>query len=150
MSNMKSKIYEFDPMIYPFPIHITKDFDVEELKKKYKAVNASDEEVTITDEFDHTSDTTARVINVADAESGKMYYLVVLFRPQDVGAGISAHEAVHIANAYLQYLGFSCPSAYNDEPYAYFVQWVTNCIWSVLVDEEDKMKGKLIEQENNN
>lgn len=145
---MKSKIYEFDPVIYPFPIHITKEWDEDEMKKKYKALNASDEEVAFTDELSHTQDTTARVINVVDAESGKMYYLVVLFRPQDIGAGISAHEAVHLANAYLQYLGFSCPSAYNDEPYAYFVQWVTNCIYSVVSnvqDAIDAMKGKLIE-----
>lgn len=142
---MKSKIYEFDPVIYPFPIHITKEWDEDELKKKHRALNASDEEVAFTDELSHTQDTTASVINVVDAESGKMHYLVLLFRPQDIGAGISAHEAVHLANAYLQYLGFSCPSAYNDEPYAYFVQWVTNCIYSVITDSQATMKGNLLQ-----
>lgn len=137
---MKSKIYEFDPVIYPFPIHITKDFDIEELKENYK----THDEKAITDEFDTDSYTTARVVAVTDAESGGLHYLVLLFRPDSIGAGNSAHEAVHLANAYLQYLGFSCPSAYNDEPYAYFVQWVTNCIWGVLIDEPEKMKGKLL------
>lgn len=143
---MKSKIYEFDPVIYPFPIHITKEWDDDEMKKKYSALNASDEEVAITDELNNNDGrTTARVINVVEEESGKMYYLVLLFRPQDIDAGISAHEAVHLANAYLQFLGFSCPSAYNDEPYAYFVQWVTNCIYSVINDTQEVMRGKLIE-----
>ena len=142
---MKSKIYEFDPVLYPFPIHITKEWDIAEMKNKYSALDSNDKEVAITDEFEPTQETTARVINVIDAKSGKMYYLVLLFRPEDCGAGISAHEAVHLANAYLQFLGFSCPSAYNDEPYAYFVQWVTNCIFSVITDSQATMNGKQIE-----
>lgn len=147
---MKSKIYEFDPVIYPFPIHITKDFDIEELKVKYKAVNANEEEVAITNELTPSPTTTARTVVVTNAVSGQIYYLILLFRPDSIGAGISAHEAMHLADAYLQYLGFSSPTAYDDEPYAYFVEWITNCMWSVLMDDEDKMKGKLIEQENNN
>ena len=143
LNDMKSKIYEFDPVLYPFPIHVTKDFDKEELKNIYKILDDSENEVPITDEFDASETTTARVVNVVDAKSGSMFYLVLCFRPEEIGAGISAHEAVHLANAYLQCLGFSCPSSYNDEPYAYFVQWVTNCIWSVLINEPEKMKGKL-------
>lgn len=146
-STMKSKIYEFDPVLYPFPIHVTKDFDKDEIKSIYKALDSEEKEVPITDEFDAQETTTARVVTVVDAKSGNMYYLVLLFRPEIIGAGNAAHEAVHLANAYLQYLGFSCPAAYNDEPYAYFVQWVTNCIWSVLIDETDKMKGKLYEKD---
>ena len=144
---MKSNIYEFNPVLYPFPIHVTKEFDVEELKGIYKALNASDEEVPITDEFDAQETSVARVVNVVAVESGKMYYLVLLFRPNVSGAGSAAHEAVHLANAYLQYLCFSSPAAYNDEPYAYFVQWVTNCIWSVLVDKTEDMKGILYGKE---
>lgn len=140
---MKSKIYEFNPVLYPFPIHVTKDFDVEELKGIYKALDSEEKEVPITDEFNATDTTVARVVTVVSAESGKMYYLILCFRPDVIGAGNAAHESVHLANAYLQYLGFSCPSAYNDEPYAYFVQWVTNCIWSVLVDKTDDMNGLL-------
>ena len=77
-----------------------------------------------------------------------MHYLVLLFRPQNIDAGVSAHEAVHLANSYLQYLGFSSPAAYKDEPYAYFVQWVTNCIWSVLVDKPEDMRGELLQKDN--
>lgn len=142
---MKSKIYEFDPTIYPINVHVTKDFDEDELKEIYKVLDSDNKVVDATDEFSNTDDTTARVVNVVESVSGKIRYLVLLFRPKVIGAGTAAHEAVHIANAYLQYLGFSCPSAYNDEPYAYFVQWVTNCIWSVLVDDESSMNGKLLE-----
>lgn len=140
---MKSKIYEFDPVLYPFPIHVTKDFVKEELKEKYKVLNDSEEE-PIGDNLEVPSTTTARTMQVVEVESGHIAYLVCLFRPEDVGAGIAAHEADHIANAYLQDLGFALPMPWNDEPHAYFVQWVTNCIWSVLMDETEKMKGKIL------
>lgn len=147
---MKSKIYEFDPEIYPFPIHITKDFDKEELKSIYKALDVSENEIPITDELDATESTTARVLNVVETKSGKLCYLVLCFRPDAIGAGIAAHESVHLANAYLQYLGFTPQKAYDDEPYAYFVGWVTNCIWTVLVDEPNKMKGVLLKYKTTN
>ena len=143
---MESEIYEFDPCIYPFPIHITKAFDKKELKGIYKLLDSNGNEVDITDELDARDTATASVFNVVDDESGKMYYLVLCYRPMDIGCGICAHEAVHLANAYLQYLGFSCPTSYNDEPYAYFVGWVANCIWSVLSDRTEDMKGKLIKR----
>lgn len=142
---MKSKIYEFDPVLYPFPIHVTKDFDKEELKSIYKAWDSEEKEVPI--DLDVPSTTTARTIQVVDTDTGNLFYLVCLFHPEDVGVGIASHEADHIANAYLQDLGFAAPTPWNDEPHAYFVQWVTNCIWSVLIDETDKMKGKLYEVE---
>lgn len=142
---MKSKIYEFDPVIYPFPIHVTKDFDKEELKSIYKALDSEEKEVPI--DLDVPSTTTARTIQVVDANNGNLFYLVCLFRPEEAGAGVSAHEADHIATAYLQDLGVQSPTPWNDEPHAYFVQWVTNCIWSVIIDETDKMKGKLYEVE---
>lgn len=141
---MGSKIYEFDPVLYPFPIRVTKDFEIDELKKTYMALDSSDNEVPVTDEFDVQETTVARVVTVVDSMSGKMCYIVLLCKPDNIGAGNAAHEAVHLANAYLQYLGFGSPAAYNDEPYAYFVQWVTNCIWSVLVDRAEEMKGSLL------
>ena len=132
-------------MIYPFPIHITKDFDVEELEGIYKTLDSEEKEVPI--DLDVPSTTTARTIQVVNADNGNLYYLVCLFHPTDVGVGIAAHEADHIANAYLQDLGFSAPIPWNDEPHAYFLQWVTDCIWSVLVDKTEKMKGTLISNE---
>lgn len=45
---MKSVIYEFDPVIYPFKLLVTKKFDKEEMKEKYRAVNAESKIVPIT------------------------------------------------------------------------------------------------------
>lgn len=141
---MKSAIYEFDPVIYPFPLLVTKKFDKEEIKEKYRVVNAKSEIVPITDELETDGAVTARLLNLADNDD-KMYYALILFRPRSIGCGICTHEAVHCANAYLQYLGLSPAQAYEDEAYAYFSQWISNCMWSVLVNEPEKMKGVKVE-----
>ena len=141
---MKSVIYEFDPVIYPFPLLVTKRFDVEELKEKYRSVNAENKIVPITDELDTDGTVTARLLNLVDNDE-KMYYALILFRPKAIGRGICTHEAVHCADAYLQYLGNSPAKAYDDEAYAYFAGWVSNCMWSVLVNDPEKMKGVTVE-----
>lgn len=141
---MKSVIYEFDPVIYPFPLLVTKRFDVEEMKEKYRFVNAENKIVPITDELDTDGTVTARLLNIVDKDD-KMYYMLILFRPKAIGCGICTHEAVHCANAYLQYLGNSPAKAYDDEVYAYFAGWVGNCMWSVLVNQPEEMKGVKVE-----
>ena len=139
---MKTKIFEFDPVIYPFQLHVSREFDVELLKKTYKALDAENNPIPITDEFDVKDTTTARTIELSYNKNGKDIwgYLVLLYK-DNFTAGQLAHEAVHVANMYLQQLGFGAPSVYNDEPYAYFVQWVTDCIYTVLTDEPEEMKG---------
>lgn len=140
----ESKVWSFDPCVYPFEILITKDFNEDELKKSFSAVNMDDSVDCVTDEFHADDFTTARVVNVVRNANNRRYMIIMMFKPEDICAGICAHESLHLANAYLQYLGFSTCRAYDDEQYAYFVQWVTNCMWSVLVDEPQTMKGKLL------
>lgn len=141
---MESKIYKFDPVIYPFPLLVTKSFKVEELKDLFLVESSEDNIfVEITDELNTDGHVTARTLKVKGKADGALYYMIVLFEPDECGCGICTHEAMHITNAYLGYLGFMGQRAYLDEPHAYFGQWVSNCIWSVLVDEPKKMKGEI-------
>lgn len=137
---MKSIIYEFDPVIYPFPVLVTKDFNTEEIKERYRTTNTQGEFIQITTELDTNGTVTARFLVLVD-EFDKMYYTLLLYRPGSIGCGICTHESTHLANAYLQYLGFSPAQTYDDEAYAYLAQWVSNCMWSVLVDDPMGMKG---------
>lgn len=141
---MESKIYKFDPVIYPFPLLVTKSFKVEELKDLFLVESLEDNVfVEITDELNTDGHVTARTLKVEGKADGCLYYMIVLFKPDDCGCGVCTHEAMHITNTYLGYLGFIEPKAYLDEPHAYFGQWISNCIWSVLVDEPKKMKGEI-------
>ena len=140
---MKSKIYQFDPAIYPFPLLVTKDFDEEEMKKTFLYVNAHEQLVECTDEFTANGVVTARVLCVADRETQHMYFMVLIFRPKTARNGIITHEAIHMANAYLQYLGVAPARAWDDEEYAYFGGWIANCVWSVRDGHPELMKGVL-------
>ena len=140
----ESKVWAFAPCVYPFEILITKDFNEDELKKSFSAVNMDESVGYITDEFHADDFTTARVVNVVRNSNNRRYIIIMMFKPDDIGAGICAHESLHLTNAYLQYLGITPCRAYDDEQYAYFLQWVTNCMWSVLMDEPQTMKGKLL------
>ena len=141
---MKSKIYEFDPVIYPFPLLVIKNIDPTEMAKRFWVINEKEENVEAQDDFKPNGTVTARVLCVCDKETEKMYYAIIAFRPYAMRyGGIVSHESIHLANAYLQYLGFSRPKAYDDEQYAYFGQWVFNCTMSVIRNEPQLMKGKL-------
>lgn len=140
----KSKVWVFDPVIYPYKILITKDFDEDELKESLGGIDMSDDVTDITNEFKSDGWATARMVSVVKKSTMNRYMMVIMFTPKNIGAGICAHESLHLANAYLQHLGFSPCRAFDDEQYAYFLQWVTNCMWSVLVDEPQTMKGKLL------
>lgn len=139
----KTNIYEFSPVIYPFSIYITKEFDQEALKERFLAFdgeNAREAE----ESFVAHGNPTARVVWVQERESGEIGWLILLYNLSRIGTGTCAHEALHVANMYLDFIGFNRQGPYNDEPYAYFVQWVANCIDSVLRDKQEEMYGYVV------
>lgn len=138
---MKSKIYQFDPVIYPFPLLVMRDIDGDELAKTFWVVNEREECIEAQDDFKPDGCVTARILCLSDKNTNKLYYAVLIFRPRAIRYGIVTHESIHVANAYLQYLGVTPARAYADEEYAYFGGWVSNCIWSVLNKEPQLMKG---------
>lgn len=143
---MKSKIYEFNPVIYPFPLLVTKKFDAKELKDRfYRLVN--DYECTDCTEntFAPGKSVTARCLQLCEKETDQIYYMVLIAKPNIVRYGVVTHESIHIANIYLQFLGLSSAESWEDEAYAYFGQWVANCMWSVLNNDPELMNGKLFE-----
>lgn len=141
---MKSKIYEFKPVIYPWSILVTKEFDEDELKEMFDIMGKDDEIYGATSEFSGLSYVTASVNVVATKSKQTKHHLVQLFKPRNIGVGIVCHEALHVTNEYLHSLGVLPARSYDDEHYAYFLQWVANCIWSVLIDNAKEMKGTLL------
>lgn len=142
---MKSKIYAFDSVLYPFPLLVTRDFDIDELRSEfYVALNQTDV-AEATDEFNRTPCSTARTVTVVRKSNNKVYYMVMLFRPKQTSVGVMAHEATHVCTSLGYWLGFGELTPNNDEPQAYYVGWVTDCINSVLSHHPETMKGALLE-----
>ena len=143
---MKSVIYKFDPVIYPFPLLVSKDFVADELKDMFYILTSDTEAEEAGDSFDPTPTTAARTARVIDKQNMNVYFLVTLFTPNSVPVGIIAHEAFHTNSYNCDLLGIPGRSPDTDEPQAYFTQWVAECIHSVITGEQEKLNAKLFER----
>ena len=142
---MKSTIYEFDAVIYPFKLLVTKDFEPKELSDNFYVVNDRDELEDAPNEFVPSRRTIARTLQVADKKECRASMLILLCHPKLIGQGTVSHESFHVVNIVSEWLGFFPKNAMEDEPGAYLIQWVSNCIDSVLRNKPDGMKGVKVE-----
>ena len=140
---MKSKVYLFDPVIYPFKLLVSKDFNSKELIDAFYCVDENEELAEASQEFAPRRRTIARTIQVADKKECQTYMMVLLCRPQVCGQGTITHESYHVVNIIADWLGFLPKSANEDEPGAYLIQWVSNCIDCVKRGHPEWMKGEL-------
>lgn len=143
---MKIAIYEFDPVIYPTRLWVCKKPLTEDVAELFYPFNTDGEIVdSFGDEFDDVSGKYANTLIVGNKKSRIRGCLVSIFLPQECGAGVCSHEALH----YIAYLSerFDIPLGGFDtsEPLAYLEQWATNCIDSVLRGHPEKMNGIKIE-----
>ena len=150
---MKTKIYEFDPVIYPFPLLVCRYIQgvtYKEIAGRFnQVVNRRTMQTFDEDDLRAYPTLTAKTICVVDKLTEQMYYLIILYRPKKIRWGIVSHEALHVVTMLCDWLGIKPPSATEDEAHAYLLQWVANCIGSVLEGHPERLKGKLLNQENN-
>lgn len=115
-------ILEYDPAIYPTrlwvcDVHTT----AKEKNDNFYAFNVNDEIVAFEEEEDFGT-TNANVCKVKSKKTGWCGVLITLIR--NVEGDVYAHEAVHACDALFEKLGIKCDSFDDDEPRAYYVQWV--------------------------
>ena len=146
---MKTKIYKFDPAIYPFPLLVCKyvpGVTHEEIAERFNKVLDQRTLSTIdSDELRAHPTLTAKTICLTSKEDDQMYYMVILYKPKSIRHGIVAHEALHVVTMLCDWLGIAGPTANDDEPHAYLIGWLANCIGSVLTGHPEIMKGALLE-----
>lgn len=150
---MKTKIYEFDPVIYPFPVQVCKyipGVTAKEIAERYNQITDRRTAVTLSEDDLLANPTlTAKTLCVMDKKTEYMKYLIILYRPKVIRWGVVAHEALHVCTMLCDWLGIAAPSLNQDEPHAYLVQWVANCIGSVIDRHPEQMNGKLVKFEDN-
>ena len=129
---MKSVIYKFDPVIYPFQLIVSKKFDSQELKDKFYIVLNHTDCSEFGQDLDPEPTRVATTFVVTDKETNNLYFMVLLYQPNLVRTGEITHESEHVCTANCYHLGINPPEMGNDEPHAYFQGWVANCIDSVL------------------
>lgn len=129
--------------MYPFPLLITKDFDIEELKATYYILLDEMEAEEIGNGFDRTPTNVAKTARIVNKQNMNIYFLVLLYRTEEITTGIIAHEAFHSNTYNCDLLGIPGCNADTDEPQAYFVQWVADCIDAIIKGKPELKNGTI-------
>ena len=150
---MKTKIFEFDPVIYPFPLLVCKyvpGATAKEIADRFNQVLDNRTAITFSEDDLLVNPTLiAKTVCVLDKKTEEMKYLIILYRPKKIRWGTVSHESLHVVTMIGDWLGFSPPTVNQDEPHAYLAQWVANCIGSVLDGRPQDMNGNLLKFEDN-
>ena len=125
-----AKIFEFDPVIYPTRLWVTKCTDVKALGKSFVFLDENDEEYK--DNISLEPTTIVRVFSVAHRKSTWMGCLAVINRPKDCDVGIIAHESGHVTDWLCDHLGVGGFSFMEGEARQYYAGWVARNIDKVL------------------
>lgn len=144
---MKSVFYEFDPVIYPTRLWVCVKPKLEDVEDVFYSVNKDGsiaEGCFVPDDLlSPTSYLTTHV--VGRKSSGWMGCLVSILKPKETKAGLIAHEALHCTSFTCLSMGITCNSFDDSEPWAYYTQWVADCINCVRCGHPERMKGVKVE-----
>ncbi len=99
---MKTKIYEFDPVIYPFQLQVCKyvpGVTASEIAERYvQVVDRHTAQVFSTDDLLANPTLTAKTCCVLQKDTDEMKYLVILYRPKKIRWGTVSHEEDSLGN----------------------------------------------------
>lgn len=127
----KSRIYEFDPAIYPTRLWCAVNPTVKQMQSKFYFLNEEGEIIDGIDLNEHCN-SVATTFSVSDKTSGWKGCFVCIWRPKQTGVGVIAHEGLHCTDWLCDELGLCGFSFEDGEARAYYLQWVANNIANVL------------------
>lgn len=129
-----SKIFEFDPVIYPTRVWVAVSPSYDDVNDKFYFLDESLDEVVeeSKEKFDKHCSAIATTFAVVDRESAWKGVLVAIWRRKETGYGVVSHESTHCTDFLCDQLGIGGYSFNDGEPRAYYTQWVANCIGDVL------------------
>lgn len=141
---MKSKIYEFDPIIYPVRLWVAKKPALEDVEPFFYPFDNNCEMVDSFGDVFSRRGSYAHTLIVGHKDEHIKGCLVSLLQPASIGAGICSHEALHFIAFCSEQFDIPLGNFDKSEPLAYLEQWATNCIWCTLVNHPEKTKGVLV------
>lgn len=110
------KIFEYNPVIYPRKLWVSVGASTKELNEVFEEVE------------DMEDSAIATVYSVCRTEN-KMGGMLIRFNNRmDMTPSVIAHESVHAAMGIYGYVGAEVDLD-NQEPFAYLVGWIADCIW---------------------
>lgn len=136
MSRQKTKIHQFDPVIYPQKLWIAISKEGTELNEMFRHKSTGE---TIRFEEYGLNSKEALVFPVFRRETGDSGVLIVFTGKKYMSCKTIAHEAVHAAGYMFQHIGQEIDS---EEAFAYLVGWVADCCRDVRQGLYERKNGK--------
>jgi hypothetical protein len=127
---MDNKIHEFNFNIYPRKLWVTKNTDIKFLNENFSTSTGGK---LLDDERGAHAATYGDVMRKDNRDLG---YLVILF-DNKLSVSAIAHESVHVAIFLADEVDINV-DAQNQEPLAYIVGWVADCINQVKNNKFNK------------
>ena len=121
---MLDKIYEFNPVIYPIRLWVSMTQDEELLNKKFEYVYRK-QPIVIHDNY------YAITYDVFRKKTTHEAGILILFNEDGMTMKYITHEAFHVIDGILEYIGEENP---GDEQKAYLGGWVAQCCEVVVKD----------------
>ena len=129
-----SKIYEFNPQVYPTRLWVAKykDLPFEDIGKSFYALNEHDERVPFNVVYDEPGPNIYAVTYpVSNKQSGWRGCLVYINR-RDMPVSTCTHEASHCTDWLFEQLGVVGGTTFeNGEARSYYSEWGFNRIYEV-------------------
>lgn len=128
-----SKIYEFNPVIYPFRLYVAVDMTNKDILDGFNYFDIDKCEVIEFTESDLRvkESNVSTCLPVTNKENDDIGVLLRIHRKKDFDIGFISHEANHICDFACEHLGIYHKGFYKGEAASYLVQWIANCINSV-------------------
>lgn len=132
MKRRKSHVMVFENLYSPY-LYVTSFDHVDEANEMFEFYDDVDEMIH---EKDSSYTITKGVLSRAEAltlcvkekRTGAMGALIMI-KDKNISNGTKAHESVHAADVYYSFGKFTSQSYHDgNEPYAYLVGWITDCI----------------------
>lgn len=134
----ESKIYEFNPIIYPFRLWVGINITTKSVQEKFFAHNFDDTISDFTDNDLLGTTCAATTYPVVERGSSQIGAFVNINRKDKVSVGVMAHEAVHVCDMLSDMVGLvgDIKNMFSHgEARAYIVEWVANCINEVKLNK---------------
>lgn len=120
---MSVKIHQFNPVIYPRKLWIIKGGNSDLIKRHF--TDAYDSEIKINEIGEGFDGMVMKVRSKAEGTYGSLVWIA-----NSASVSVISHEASHAAMDILSDIGFKLDDE-NQEPLAYMIGWITDCIWQV-------------------
>ena len=142
VNQMTKKIYEFNPVIYPFRLWVGINVPVKDIIEKFYVYNIDDNTISdITDEeLFRDDDVVATTYPMVDRVDDRIGAFININKKDKLTVGVIAHESIHVCDFLSDRLGLvgDIKNMYSyGEARGYFVEWVANCINSVKLNKFD-------------